>query len=163
MAYYQGSAGGIITTHHELLRLAENRKSVCIFNGVGMITTVLPASSLLHRPFGDVIKMLQSGTWHEYIKPIRPNLRSRFTKVKRLSMTEQRDVAIDIARRLLDAFTGMPMLDMNSAISANQWNKYAELHNKTIRELDFELNDLIINKQGKVKHESDQARRTENH
>lgn len=102
MAYYQGSAGGIITTHHELLRLAENRKSVCIFNGIGTITTVLPASSLLHRPFGDVIKMLQSGTWHEYIKPVRPNIQRKFYKRKKLSQKEKIELLVTALRNIKD-------------------------------------------------------------
>lgn len=161
MNKYQGTAGGCVVTHSKLLSLARNRKSVCAFNNSGKITTVLPAACLLHRPFGDVVEMLNCGIWYEYIKPAKPVTPRRYCKTKRLSVTEQRDIVINIAQYLISLYYAMPKIDPNSMYSVEEWNNFAKSMNE-IRNLDLRLEDLIVNKQGELKSEPDQTRRTEN-
>ncbi len=74
---YQGKPGKPVKTLADLQKLAENRKSVAIMHTAKFARGryqarnigVLPAKTILYRQCAGVIRLLESDTMFEYIKP----------------------------------------------------------------------------------------------
>ena len=97
--YYSGTLGKKVTSVEELVNLAEQKRAVATSRDGGKTAiNVFPASTMLYRQAKDAYDLIQTGTLHEYIKPVRAakiDSKSRWPKRKKPGLQDKINAAIE--------------------------------------------------------------------
>lgn len=78
MSKYYGKKGKQVIFADDLQKAARTRKSVCFVNSDGKILQVTPASFIMNRNYGEVLRMLRNGNMFVYEKPEKPKLERKY-------------------------------------------------------------------------------------